>query len=136
VSPRATSPTTEALAAALDADDRFHRDTGLGRIYHPGKLSYRELSPTDSLHIVIDGDHLSAHVDRVSPLKCRRDGSIGYSLPRILFHNLSGVGGHLARCVDRGRRPRRCDIQYELVELADGETANEAASEVAGEVAS
>ena len=131
MSPRATSPVTEPLAAALDADDRFHRDTGLGRIYHPGKLSYRELSPTDSLHIVIDGDHLSAHVDRVSPLKCRRDGSIGYSWTRVLFHNVAGVGGHLARYVDRRPRSRRCDIQYELVELAHGEAANEAAGEAA-----
>lgn len=118
---RPTSLTTAPLVAALEADGRFRRDTGLGRIYHPGKLSFRELSPTDSLHIVIDGDHLSAHVDRVSPLKCRRNGSIGYSLARVLFHNLSGVGSHIARGVGRRRPTQRCHIEYEVVELAGEE---------------
>ena len=63
------------LVRALEANDRFRRDTGLGGIFHPGKISYREISPTNSLHIVIDRDLVSAHVARISPLILRRDGS-------------------------------------------------------------
>ena len=73
-----SNPTTidpQALARALDNDHRCRRDTGVGRLYHPGKISFREVSSTDSLHVIIDGSRVSAHVYRVSPLKPRPDGS-------------------------------------------------------------
>ncbi|MEJ7666315.1 MAG: hypothetical protein WKG07_45770 [Hymenobacter sp.] len=40
----------------------------MGGIFTSAGTSYREISPTNSLHIVIDGDKVSAHVDSVSPL--------------------------------------------------------------------
>ncbi len=96
-----TSSTTEPLTRALDASDRFRPDSGIGRIYHRGTASYRELCATDSLHIVIDGTQVSVHVDRVSPLKFRADGSVRYSLTRIVAHNLVGMHDQVVR------RPRR-----------------------------
>src|SRR5882757_9959657 len=71
------------MERALDADERFRRDTALGRIYHPGRISFREISPTDSLHVVIRGDKVSAHVDEVSPLVIRPDGSTRYAWGRV-----------------------------------------------------
>jgi hypothetical protein len=53
------------------------------------------VSAVDSLHVIIDGNRVSAHVDDISPLRRRRDGSIGYSLPRILGSPDPGVGGLL-----------------------------------------
>ncbi len=91
-----------ALTRALEASGRFHRDSRLGRIYHRGAASYRELRPTDSFHVVIDASRVSVHVDRISPLKRRPDGSVRLSLTRILAHNLAGVHGEVTR---RLRRP-------------------------------
>ncbi|HEX2272585.1 MAG TPA: hypothetical protein VHG90_01795 [Acidimicrobiales bacterium] len=91
-----------ALTRALETSGRFHRDSRLGRIYHRGAASYRELRPTDSFHVVIDASRVSVHVDRISPLKRRPDGSVRLSLTRILAHNLAGVHGEVTR---RLRRP-------------------------------
>src|SRR5215213_4032261 len=81
------------LLKALEADPSFRRDSTLGGIFHLGKISYRETSATDSLHIVIDGDKVSAHVDEVSPLRIQADGSSRYAWGRVLAHNVLVVLG-------------------------------------------
>jgi NRPS condensation-like uncharacterized protein len=83
----------------LVSSGRFHRDSGIGRIYHPGSISLRENAATDSLHVVISGDHISAHVDRVSPL----GEQPGYSLQRAALHNVVGAAQDLVRLL-RGRK--------------------------------
>ncbi len=109
----ATDPGT--LLRALENSERFRRDTGLGAIYHPGKLSFREVRPTDSMHIIIDGDRISAHIDDISPFKCQPDGTARYSLSRIVAHNLSGMSADLVRLV-RGRSgQQRCKLECEQV---------------------
>lgn len=87
----------------LEASRRFHRDTGLGRIFHPGSLSLRENLANDSLHIVVHRDRISAHVDRVSPLRLRPAGMPGYSLRRAAAHNLAGMAKDAMRLL-RGRQ--------------------------------
>ena len=110
-------PSTDlaALCRALEQSGRFWRDKGLGNIYHRGKVSYRELSSTDSTHIVIDGNRVTAHVDLVSPLKRRPDGSVRYSVPRVVAHNLVGMGNDLARRVRRHHARQRCALECDVV---------------------
>ena len=104
-----------ALLRALERDEGFRRDTGLGAIYHPGKLSFREVRPTDSLHVIIDGNRISAHVDDISPFKRGRDGRVRYSLSRIVAHNLSGMSADFLRLV-RGRLgQQRCRLECDQV---------------------
>ncbi len=108
-----------ALVGALEKDAGFRRDTGLGAIYHPGKVSFREVRPTESLHIIIDGNRISAHVDDISPFKCRRDGTVRYSLSRIVAHNLSGMSADFLRLI-RGRFGRqRCELECDRVWVDD-----------------
>ena len=102
------------LLKALEADSRFRRDSLLGGIFHLGKLSYREISPTDSLHIVIDGDQVSAHVDEVSPLRLRADGSIRYAWGRVVTHNLLAVAGGTARRIRGEHGAQRCDLRCQM----------------------
>ena len=83
----------------LVTSGRFHRDSGFGRIYHPGSVSLRENAPADSLHIVVNDDHISAHVDKVSPL----GEKAGYSVPRAALHNVVGAAQDLVRLL-RGRK--------------------------------
>jgi NRPS condensation-like uncharacterized protein len=87
-----------AFFRRLASSGRFHRDSGFGRIYHPGSLSLRENSRTDSLHVVISGDHISAHVDRVSPM-----GTVRYSVSRTALHNVVGAAQDVVRLL-RGRK--------------------------------
>ena len=118
--PRST-PTIDpqALARALDADDRFRRDTGLGDIYHRGQVSFRERSATDSLHIVIQESRVSAHVDRISPLKVRPDGSARYSVSRVVAHNVSGVHRDLVRRLPGQKGREHCSLECEVVWVDD-----------------
>lgn len=88
-----------AFLHRLVTGGRFHRDSGLGRLYHPGSVSLRENAPADSLHIVVHGDHVSAHVDKVSPL----GPAAGYSVQRAALHNVVGAGQDLVRLL-RGRK--------------------------------
>ncbi len=122
--PRSTAMSAEPLTRALDHSHRFHRDTGFGRIFHPGKVSFREIAPTDSLHLIIDKDRLSAHVDRISPLKCRNDGSACYSWSRIIAHNLAGVGGDVTRVLRRRTSPRRAT--FALAVISDERSSEDA----------
>ncbi|MDQ1411598.1 MAG: hypothetical protein QOE07_186 [Acidimicrobiaceae bacterium] len=97
----------KSLFDALAANPRFRQDSALGSIYHGGRISFREVSPSDSLHVVFDGERVSAHVDLVSPLNFDRERPAQYSPLRVVAHNLTGVAGDLSRLVRRGGRRGR-----------------------------
>ena len=85
----------------------------MGRIFHPGEVSLRESRPDNSLHISVDGNRMSAHVDRVSPLDLKTERGSRYSLLRIAAHNVSGMAGDLVRLL-RGRQgDHRCELDCE-----------------------
>lgn len=114
--------TTRGLFSALDASGRFFRDSAIGRVFHPGSLSFREISANDSLHVaVLPGNRVSVHVDRVSPLLVRTDGRCRYSLLRAVLHNL-GVLAETAVGLASRRAPRaRCQLDCEIVWVPDEE---------------
>ncbi len=98
------------LLRMLEEGGRFHRDRWLGRIFHPGKVSFRETRPDNSLHVTVDGNRMSAHVDRVSPLDLKAERVSRYSLLRVAAHNVSGMAGDLVRLL-RGRQgDHRCEL--------------------------
>ena len=107
------------LINALEANPRFRRDSLLGGIFHPGKVCYREISPTDSVHIIIKGDRVSAHIDEVSPLVVRADGSSRYSWGRVVAHNLLGLIADLARRVRGQHGVQRCNLRCEAELVVD-----------------
>ncbi|HET9444559.1 MAG TPA: hypothetical protein VFO65_14635, partial [Acidimicrobiales bacterium] len=110
----ATADPTDLLGR-LEGTGRFHRDAGLGRIFHPGQLSLREDVPADSLHLIVDGDRVGAHVDRVSPLGADAARAFRYSLRRAVAHNLSGMAEDLVRLL-RGRQgDHRCELNCVLL---------------------
>ncbi|CAN5261081.1 hypothetical protein BH18ACT4_BH18ACT4_00460 [soil metagenome] len=111
-----------ALFRALEASERFRRDTPLGGIFHRGKISFREVSPTDSLHVIIEGNRVSCHVDDVSPLNCQPEGSSQYALARVLTHNLYVLVADVRRRL-RGEHGRhRCNLECEAVWVDEIET--------------
>ncbi len=115
-----TAPTDEpGLFQQLEASGRFRRDTPLGGILHRGKLSFREVSPNDSLHVVIDGNRMSVHVDQVCPLDCEAEGPTRYSLIRVLAHNLSDVATSLGRRLQGGHGRHHCQLECEVVWVDD-----------------
>jgi predicted small metal-binding protein len=110
----------------LDVTGEFHRDSPLGRIFHPGTDSYREISPTDSLHIAVTPDnHVSVHVDRVSPLADGPAGRSRYSFVRVVHHNVAHGIDACARLFRRDGNNRRCELDCEIVTVQD-ESALEA----------
>ncbi len=117
-----------ALVEALEASGRFHRDSRLGAILHGGKISFREKTPTDSLHIIIDGDRVSAHVDEICPLYVAEDGTARYSFGKVLAHNLFVALGDVGRSVAGMRGQQRCRMVCG-VEWADDEAVVEMAGE-------
>jgi hypothetical protein len=103
------------LIRALEVNTSFRRDSFWGGILHPGKVSYREVSATDSLHILIDrsGD-VSAHVDDVSPLRRRPDGSCRYAWGRVLAHNVLVVIEDAARRLRGVQGVQRCTLHCDV----------------------
>ncbi|MFP5376793.1 MAG: hypothetical protein ACLGIO_08440 [Acidimicrobiia bacterium] len=102
-----------ALFRELESSRRFHRDRVIGRVFHPGAVSFRENVRNNSLHIIIEGNRVSAHVDRVSPLDPRPERRSRYALGRVALHNLSGMAADLVRVV-RGRQgDHRCELDCE-----------------------
>ena len=96
------SPDPAALLADLEASDRFCRDTTMGRLYHRNRVSYREICSHDSLHVSVgEGNQVSAHVDRHSPLATGRCAGpeCRYSLLRIAAHNVSGMAADMWRVI-------------------------------------
>ena len=105
----------KSLIGALEASSRFRRDGRFGRIFHPGKVSYREVSPTNSLHVIVGGGRVSAHIDDVSPLRCAPDGSARYSWLPVLRHNLAGMLADVGRRVQGSHGHQRCNLTCESV---------------------
>jgi len=99
----------------LDESGRFHRDTRVGRLFHPGKVTFREIRPTDSVHITLaDDNRFSVHVDRVSPLSTG-SGRSRYSLSRAVGHNFVHAGEAFARCLRRSGGKQRCHLDCGVV---------------------
>ncbi len=113
----ATSP--DVLVEALEANDRFRRDSGLGGLYHWGKISFRELARRDSLHVIIDGNRVSAHVDEISPLSFEPGGAGRYSLWAIVAHNVSGIRADIGRRLHGRHGEQRCNMECEVVWVDD-----------------
>ena len=109
----------DALIETLEASSRFRRDGRLGRIFHPGKVSYRELSPTNSLHVIVGGGRLSAHVDDICPLRLAPDGSARYSWLPVFRHNISGFLADLGRRLQGRHGEERCNLVCEAVWVDD-----------------
>ena len=109
----------EALVEALEASSRFRRDGRLGRIFHPGKVSYRELSATNSLHVIVGEGRLSAHVDDICPLRLAPDGSARYSWIPVFRHNMSGFLADLGRRLQGRHGEERCNLVCEAVWVDD-----------------
>lgn len=109
-----------AVLSRLEAAGRFHRDTGFGRILHPGSASFRENRETDSLHVVVNDNHIAAHVDRVSPLVVQPDQPSRYSLRQATAHNAAGIAQDVIRVL-RGRQgDHRSELDCEWMWAADG----------------
>lgn len=117
------------LLRDLEASGRFVRDNGLGRIFHPGrgKVSYREAVRENSLHILIDGNHVSAHIDGISPLVFADDGTphysliraVRYSLRRAVVHNLTTLADVAWRLARGHWNEHRCAFHCERIDLDD-----------------
>ena len=115
------------LIRALDVNTSFRRDSFWGGILHPGKVSYREIAATDSLHILIDraGD-VSAHVDDVSPLRRRADGSCRYAWGRVIAHNILVVIEDAARRLRGVHGVQRCSLHCDVEWYDDEDVPAEA----------
>ena len=103
------------LFTELDGRGRFHRDTPLGRIFHPGTVSYREITTNDSLHITVSPENrVAVHVDRLSPLAVRPGRPCRYSFLRAVVHNVVHVAEAIVLLC---RRPlqHRCVLECEVV---------------------
>ncbi len=107
------------LITALEADPRFRRDSLLGGIFHLGRISFREVSPVDSLHVVIRGERVSAHVDDVSPLVIRADGTTRYAWGRVVSHNLAVLVADVSRRIRGLAGDQRCNLRCEAVHVED-----------------
>jgi hypothetical protein len=112
------------LISALEADTRFRRDTFLGGILHPGRTSFRELSATDSLHVLIQGTRVTAHVDEISPLVVRPNGTHRYAWGRVVAHNLLVLTGDVTRRLRGQRGKQRCELECEIEWFDDGSEAS------------
>lgn len=103
-----TTEDPAAFVQELEQSGRFRRDTRVGRLFHRGQVSLREVSPTHSLHITVGkGNQVSAHVDRYSPLaNSQPERAARYALHRVAAHNVAGIAGDVARLLPfRRRRP-------------------------------
>lgn len=50
-------------------------------MYHAGMVSLREDVPTNRLHVSVDDNRMTAHVDEVSPLAVDIESESRYSVP-------------------------------------------------------
>jgi hypothetical protein len=127
---------TDRLVQALEENDRFRRDGRLSGIFHPGRISFRELSPQDSLHIVIDDGHVSAHVDEVCPIRCHPGAVARFTWSQVLAHNFAGVRADLKRRVKGLHGQQRCNLGCEVVWVDDEGSIDHLAADVAGDASS
>lgn len=124
---------TDRLVKALESNDRFHKDGFLSGIFHPGRISFRELSPRDSLHIVIDDGHVSAHVDEVCPIRCHPGAVVKFTWSQVLAHNYAGLSADLRRRFKGLHGQQRCNLGCEVVWVDDEDRINDLAADVAGD---
>lgn len=115
--PSATAGQTAGLFRDLEARGQLRRDTGIGRIYHPGAVSYREAVPENALHVIVRGDHVAAHIDRVSPIEFPKERPARYSIWRTAVHNLAGMAEGTVRALGARRLKSRCGPAGEWVEV-------------------
>jgi len=116
----ATNSTSHpGLFHALEASGRFRRDTRLGGILHRGKVSLREVSANDSLHVIVDGNRISAHIDQVCPLDCNAEDRTRYSVARVVAHNVSDVATGIVRRLRGLHRHHHCHLECEVVWVDD-----------------
>lgn len=113
---------TDRLVSALEEDDRFRKDGFLSGMFHPGRISFRELSPRDSLHITIHDGHVSAHVDEVCPIRCQPGAVAKYTWGLVLAHNFAGVRADVKRRIRGLHGQQRCNLGCEVV-WVDGENS-------------
>lgn len=114
-----TTPDPLGLIRHLEASDRFHQDGVIGRILHPGTVSFRERVSQNSVHILIVGNQVQAHVDRYAPLRTSRAGPARYSLWRAAAHNLAHLAEDAIRLLAGRRGEHRCALQCERIEIDD-----------------
>lgn len=115
--PSATAGQTAGLFRDLEARGQLRRDTGIGRIYHPGAVSYREAVAENALHVIVRGDHVAAHIDRVSPIEFPKERPARYSIWRTAVHNLAGMAEGTVRALGARRLKSRCGPAGEWVEV-------------------
>jgi hypothetical protein len=103
--------------AELQASGRFVRDSRVGGMFHAGQVPFREDSPKESIHISIGQDnHVSVHIDRFSPLAKRKPGKRrGYSVHRVILHNVGIVMDYITLVVHRRFGAQRCDLVCERI---------------------
>lgn len=107
------------LVEHLEASERFHQDTLVGRIVHPGTISFRERVRENSVHILIVGNRVSAHVDRYAPLRTTRSGDVRYSVWRVAVHNLAHIAEDVVRRMAGRGGEHRCVLDCERIEVDD-----------------
>lgn len=101
--------------AELDRSAPFHRDSALGRIFHPGTVSFRQIRTDDSLHITVSPENrVTVHVDRLSPLAVRPGRPCRYSLLRAVAHNVVHAAQTVV-LVCRRRPAQRCELDCSVV---------------------
>lgn len=114
----------------LEASGRFVRDSSWGRILHPGKgkISYRQAVATNSLHVVIDGHRVSAHIDSRSPLALADSRArqplvrrARYSLRRTVTHTLASVADAVRALTSGQRTASHGHFYCERVEVTSGD---------------
>ena len=116
-----TTADPTGLVRHLESNGRFHRDSVVGRMLHPGTISFRERVLENSIHIVIVGNQVSLHVDRYAPLVLTRAGA-RYSFWRAVAHNVAHLGEDLVRLLTSRRGEHRCRLDCERVETGDRAT--------------
>jgi hypothetical protein len=93
--------------AELAENGHFFRDSRMGRIFHPGKISLREVCSKDSLHVSVGaGNRVSVHVDRYSPV-------------RVVIHNAGVVADLVLSTLRRRRGLQRCELECGRVWVDD-----------------
>ena len=107
------------IVRTLAADPRFRRDSFLGGIFHPGGVCFREVSPTDSLHVIVSGQRISAHLDEVSPLVRNSDGTYHYAWGRVIAHNVLALIADLTCRLRRGPARGRCNLDCDVEWVED-----------------
>lgn len=126
------SEPTPTLFADIESTGRFVRDTSMGGMLHHGTRSYRELRAVDAVHLCVDGNRVTAHVDQVSPLNLRRGGRFRYSVAAVVAHAVEDVGRRGVRRLMGRATNEHCHLDCEIVWVDDDDEAGVGAGAEAG----